>query len=81
MGMVAAMELVKSKQPLERFEAPGKVGTLCRDLSVKNGLVMRAVGGTMIISPPLILTREQVDELIEKALKTLDETHKLIGAG
>ena len=79
-GMVAALELVKSKQPLEPFEEPGKVGGLCRDLSVKNGLVMRAVGGTMIISPPLVLTHEQVDELIEKASKTLDETHRAIGA-
>jgi putrescine aminotransferase len=73
-GMVAAMELVKSKEPRELFPEPGKVGTLCRDISVQNGLIMRAVRDTMIISPPLIITREQVDELIDTTKKVLDLT-------
>lgn len=73
-GMLAALELVQSKSPLLPFPSPGKVGTLCRDICVENGLVMRAVKDTMIISPPLILTCEQVDELIEKAEHCLDLT-------
>jgi putrescine aminotransferase len=73
-GMLGALELVKSKQPLERFPNPGRVGTLARDTAVENGLVMRAVRDTMIISPPLVITRAQVDELVEKARRTLDQT-------
>jgi putrescine aminotransferase len=78
-GMLAALELVKAKSPLERFPKPGTVGTLCRDISVQNGLVMRAVRDTMIISPPLIISREQVDELIDKAARTLDATGRQLG--
>ncbi|MGL4707077.1 MAG: aspartate aminotransferase family protein, partial [Aeromonas veronii] len=39
-----------------------------------NGLVMRAVGDTMIISPPLVITEEQVDELVDLARRSLDLT-------
>ena len=28
----------------------------------------------MLLSPPLIITREQIDELFEKAWKSLDQT-------
>ena len=35
---------------------------------------MRAVGDTMIIAPPLIINEQQVDELISKATKALDDT-------
>lgn len=78
-GMVGALELVRSKRPRELFDPPGRVGTLCRDICVRNGLVMRAVRDTMIISPPLVLSREQVDELIEKAARSLDETAQRLG--
>jgi len=77
-GMVGALELVKSKPDLARFEEPGKAGVLCRDMSIRNGLVMRPVGSTMIISPPLVMTREQVDELVDKAHRTLDDTQKAL---
>jgi putrescine aminotransferase len=42
---------------------------------------MRAVRDTMIISPPLILTRAQVDELVEKAHRCLDLTLADLKAG
>jgi putrescine aminotransferase len=41
-------------------------------MSIENGLVMRAVGDTMIISPPLVATSTHIDELIERAKKSLD---------
>ncbi|MNN70136.1 putative aminotransferase [compost metagenome] len=70
--MVAALELVKNKQTRERFE--GGVGMLCREHCFRNGLIMRAVGDTMIISPPLVISKDEVDELVTKARKCLDLT-------
>ena len=70
-GMVAALELVADKSSGRRF-AGGGAGPRCRDLSNANGLVMRAVGDIMIIAPPLIITHEQIDELVTKARLTLD---------
>ena len=36
---------------------------------------MRAVRDSMIISPPLVLTHEEADELVARAHKTLDQTY------
>ena len=81
-GLMGAIELCANKETRERFSSEGRftsldeisAGSLCRDLSINNGLVMRAVGDTMIIAPPLIINQEQIDELISKASKTLDDT-------
>jgi len=73
-GLMGALELVKDKSTLERFDKDDGVGTKCRDILVNNGLVMRAVGDTVVVAPPLILTHAQADELIEKAWKCLDLT-------
>jgi len=73
-GALGAIELIKDKSSLQPFANPGDVGTICRDLCIRNGLVMRAVRDTMIIAPPLVITRAQVDELIDKARKSLDMT-------
>jgi len=35
--------------------------------------VMRHVGDRMIISPPLVISRDEIDILIERARKSLDE--------
>jgi putrescine---pyruvate transaminase len=73
-GLLGALELVRDKAKRACFSDPGQVGTLCRDLCIQNGLVMRAVRDTMIIAPPLVITHAQIDELIEKARKSLDMT-------
>jgi putrescine aminotransferase len=73
-GLVGALELVRDKATLARFPNEGKTGTRCRDISVaKNHLVMRAVRDTMIIAPPLVITREECDILVERARATLDD--------
>ncbi|MCF6780428.1 aspartate aminotransferase family protein [Stutzerimonas stutzeri] len=72
-GMLGALELVKNKKTRERFDKSG-VGMLCRQHCFQNGLVMRAVGDTMIISPPLVINKEEIDELIVKARRCLDAT-------
>jgi putrescine aminotransferase len=78
-GFLAALELVSDKAARTFFEQAGKAGTLCRDFCFENGLVMRAVKDTMIISPPLIMTREQIDELMALAVKCLDLTARELG--
>jgi putrescine aminotransferase len=73
LGMLGAIELVKNKKTRERFEGKG-VGMICRGHCFNNGLIMRAVGDTMIIAPPLVISKAEIDELVEKARKCLDLT-------
>ena len=72
-GLLGAIELVKNKQTRERYV--GKcVGMICRSHCFNNGLIMRAVGDTMIIAPPLVISKTEIDELVTKARLCLDLT-------
>ena len=73
-GLVGALELVRSKDPMKRFAEKQGVGTICRDLLVENGLVMRAVGDTIVCAPPFVLSHEEADEMLETSWKCLDLT-------
>ena len=73
LGLVGALELVDPETG-ERFDKALAVGNLCRDLCFASGLVMRSVGDTMIISPPLVITHAEIDELVDKARAALDAT-------
>jgi putrescine aminotransferase len=73
-GLMGALEIVRNKAGRERFDKALSAGTRCRDICVENGLVMRAVGDTMIVSPPLVAGLGHIDELVEKAWRCLDLT-------
>ena len=73
-GMMAALQLVRRKAPVEAFEASRGVGALCRGHCFANGLVMRAVGDRMIVAPPLVITHAEVDELLARVRHCLDLT-------
>ncbi len=73
LGMLGAIELVKDKATRARYEGKG-VGMICRGHCFNNGLIMRAVGDTMIIAPPLVISKAEIDELVEKARKCLNLT-------
>ncbi|MDX5372897.1 MAG: aspartate aminotransferase family protein [Pseudomonadaceae bacterium] len=77
-GMLGAIELAKDKQSRERFPSEMGVGMICRGHCFENGLIMRAVGDTMIIAPPLVISKTEIDELVEKARKCLDLTARAV---
>jgi putrescine---pyruvate transaminase len=74
-GLVAGLVLVKNKAQRERFDPAHSVGMICRGHCFNNGLIMRAVGDRMIISPPLIITHAQIDEMVALILRCLDLTY------
>jgi putrescine---pyruvate transaminase len=69
LGLMGALELVRGGR--ERFDSSLKVGEQTRDLCIEHGLVMRAVGDTLIAAPPLVSTPAEIDELLEKADRVL----------
>jgi putrescine aminotransferase len=73
-GMLGSIELVRNKATKERLEPEQKSGGICREFCISNNLVMRAVGDSMIISPPFVSSHEEIDLLIERATSALDAT-------
>lgn len=78
-GLVAGIQLVKDKADREIFTQEENAATQCRDIALANGLVMRAVDQAMILSPPLIIARTQIDELVDKARRSLDAIAQQFG--
>ena len=77
-GMVGALELVPNKVERKFFADRGKVGGLCRNIALNNGLILRATYDSMLLSPPLVISRSEIDELFEKTWKSLNETAKAL---
>ena len=77
-GLMGALLLVKDKTGRSgrgtSFEAERGVGMVCRGHCFANGLIMRAVGDRMIIAPPLVITRVQIDEMVALIRRCLDLT-------
>lgn len=80
-GLMAALQLVRDKQSGTVFDPSLEVGMLCRGHCFGNGLIMRAVGDRMIIAPPLIITRSQIDDMVGLIRRCLDLTLAGLNAG
>ena len=78
-GLLGAIELVKDKKTRTFFPPDTNVGTMCRNHCFANGLVMRAIRDTMVLAPPMIVKREQVDEIVMLARRCFDLTAKDLG--
>jgi putrescine aminotransferase len=77
-GLVAGMALMLDKTTKTPFPADIDIGMICRDHCFENGLIMRATGSRMILSPPLVITEAELDELFLKARHCLDLTLKTV---
>ena len=73
-GLMGALLLVKDKLTGQPFPPDLEVGMVCRGHCFSNGLVMRAVGDRMIIAPPLVITRAQIDDMVALIRRCLDLT-------
>jgi len=75
-GLMGAILLVQDKERGTPFASELEVGMVCRGHCFANGLIMRAVGDRMIVAPPLVITRAQIDEMMALIRRCLDLTWK-----
>ncbi len=73
-GLMGALLLVKDKAIGAPFADGVEIGMVCRGHCFREGLIMRAVGDRMIIAPPLVITRAQIDEMLALIRRCLDLT-------
>lgn len=73
-GLLAAVELVQDKAARRSFDPALRVGQRCRAHCLANGLIMRAARDSMMTSPPLVITRAEIDEITAKLRVALDAT-------
>jgi len=81
-GMMASLPLSPNKQTRAKFAMDtGTAGFMCRERCFANNLVMRHVGDRMIISPPLVITPEEIEIFQKRATLALDDTYKALKDG
>ena len=79
LGLLGAIELSPEPKSRASFEATeGTAGLITRNICIKNGLIMRHVYDKMIISPPLIISKRQIDDLLSLVWQCLDKAQKAI---
>jgi 4-aminobutyrate--pyruvate transaminase len=78
-GLIGAIELVRNKQTRENFDAAQAVGAFCMGRAQEHGLLVRALpGDTVAFCPPLIVEEGEIDMIVERFGKALDDTAAMV---
>jgi 4-aminobutyrate--pyruvate transaminase len=73
-GLIGAVELVADKEKRQNFDATARVGGRFTKLIEQHGVIGRTVPGDILcFSPPLVITEAEVDEMLDRIGKALDE--------
>ena len=73
-GLLGAVEIVSEKGTNKRWGGKeGNAGPVVRDICIANGLMVRGIRDTIVMCPPLIITHDEIDELVGIIAKSLDE--------
>jgi 4-aminobutyrate--pyruvate transaminase len=73
-GLIGAVELVEDKEARRNFDPARKAGAKLVKIAEGHGLICRAmVLDSIRFSPPLIITRAEVDEILDRFERTLDD--------
>lgn len=78
-GLICGIQMVRDKEKKTLFGKDEDAGSHCRNYCFENNLIMRGVGNSMVLSPPLTISKGEIDELLEKAERCFDSTAKDFG--
>jgi 4-aminobutyrate---pyruvate transaminase len=78
-GLLAGLELVKDKATKAPFDLKMGVGPMVAARAQENGLICRALMDTVALCPPLVITEKEIDEMLRRFGKALEETAAAIG--
>ena len=79
-GILAGMELMQDKATRTPFAA-GRAGAVVDRIGRTNGLILRVIGDRLAFAPPLVITEAEIDDMVEKLGRTLDQAHAELSAG
>jgi putrescine---pyruvate transaminase len=80
-GLLGAVEIVSKPGTNQRWlGAEGNAGPVVRDLCIANGLMVRGIRDTIVMCPPLTISHEQIDDLVNIIGKSLDQALPVLRA-
>lgn len=72
-GLVGGIELVADKATKRAFLPAQGAGPRTARFGEANGIIVRAIGDVIAVCPPMIITREELEELFDRIERTLDD--------
>lgn len=79
-GLIAAVELVADKSTKKPFDNLGAAGARAFDIAHEEGLILRNIGDAIALCPPLIITADEVEDLVGRVVRTVERTHDWVTA-
>ncbi|MEM9032305.1 MAG: aminotransferase, partial [Pseudomonadota bacterium] len=73
-GMIGAVELVADKATKAPFDPKAGVGAACTRMLVEEGVILRNLGDTVAVCPPLIIEEDEMHTLFDALERALDRT-------
>lgn len=73
-GLVGAVELVKDKSTKASFDPKSGVGLKAASFAQEEGLIVRAIGDSIALCPPMIISEAELNELFDRLERTLAKT-------
>jgi putrescine aminotransferase len=80
LGLIGAVEIVAEKGTNKRFGPGGEAGYIVRDICIANGLMVRGVRDSIVMSPPLVITEAEIDFLVDTISAALDTAEPALRA-
>lgn len=77
-GLIGALELVADKASKTAFTPVGRVGLYCADACLEDGLIVRNLGDTIALCPPLIIQEDEIDAVFDRLTRALDATDEWV---
>ncbi len=77
-GLLGAVELVADKASKRAFDPKKAVGPTCVNFLQELGVINRAMGDSVALCPPLIITADEIHEMFDIVEAALDKTEAWI---
>ena len=75
-GLIAAVELVADKATKKGLETPAQLGLAVSREMQDNGVIVRNIADAIAFCPPLIITEEQVDVMVDTLRAAIDKVYQ-----
>jgi len=72
-GLMAAVELVRDKAAREPFPSEARVAQRVRQATLRRGVILRPGADLVVVCPPLIVTRQQIDAIVRALGEAITE--------
>lgn len=81
LGLLAGVELVADQATRMPFAREQRIGSAFIACAQQHGVILRAMGDTIVFAPPLIISAQEIEEMVAGFAGALEDIHRLVTCG